>query len=155
MIYSNGTALIEGELSESYVPKYHELLYDEEEQLLDKFSQNYDYHSASYNDDFNNLVYADVCLYVQELGTTDQALSECEAFNQGILKKGLYSSVIKYWDFLRQLNHDFLESPRSLEVIQEFLNEPRLKIAERMQDYYFKLALAKLVTKLEEDIDYL
>ena len=38
MIYSNGTALIEGQLSETYVPEYHELLYDEEEQLLDKFS---------------------------------------------------------------------------------------------------------------------
>lgn len=31
MIYSNGTALIEGEASETYVPEYHELLYDEEE----------------------------------------------------------------------------------------------------------------------------
>lgn len=79
----------------------------------------------------------------------------CESFNQGILKKGIYSSVIKYWDFLRQLNHDFMESNRSLPVIKQFLNEPRLKVAERMQDFYFKRALSKLVTKLEEDIDYL
>lgn len=61
MIYSNGTALIEGQSSEIYVPEYHELLYDEEEQLLDKFSANYDYHSTGYNDDFNNLVYSNVC----------------------------------------------------------------------------------------------
>ena len=81
--------------------------------------------------------------------------AECEAFNQGILKKGLYSSVIKYWDFLRQINHDFMESNRSLSTIKKFLNEPRLRTAERMQDFYFKKALTKLVSKLEQDIDYL
>lgn len=46
-----------------------------------------------------------------------------------------------------------MESDRTLPVIKQFLNEPRLEVAERMQDYYFKLALAKLVTKLELDID--
>lgn len=81
--------------------------------------------------------------------------ADCESFNQGILKKGIYSSVIKYWDFLRQLNHDFMESSRGLPVIKQFLNEPRLKTAERMQDFYFKIALSKLVSKLEDDIDYL
>ena len=155
MIYFNGTALIEDELSETYVPKYHELLYDEEEQLLDKFSQNCDYHSAGYNDDFYNLVYSNVCQYVPEFAADPKVQAECESFNQGILKKGIYSSVIKYWDFLRQLNHDFMASNRTGPVIRQFLNEQRLKVAERMQDYYFKIALSKLVTKLEEDIDYL
>jgi hypothetical protein len=155
MIYFNGTALIEDQPSETYVPQYHEALYDEEEQLLDKFSQNYDYHSAGYNDDFNNLVYSNVCQYVSDFSSVPAIQAECESFNQGILKKGIYSSVIKYWDFLRQLNHDFLESNRSQSVIRQFLNEQRLKVAERMQDYYFKIALSKLVTKLEEDIDYL
>ena len=37
--------MIEGELSETYVPVYHESVYDEEELLLDKFSANYDFHS--------------------------------------------------------------------------------------------------------------
>ena len=96
----------------TYVPTYQEQLYDEEEQLLDMFSQNYDYHTASYNEDFNNIIYADVCQFVEYDNFT-----ACEAFNQGILKKGIYSSVIKYWDFLRQLNHDFLESNRSQATI--------------------------------------
>lgn len=61
LIYSNGTALIEGERSQTYVPVYHESIYDEEEALLDKFSQNYDFHSAEYNDLFNNIVYSNVC----------------------------------------------------------------------------------------------
>ena len=63
--------------------------------------------------------------------------------------------MIKYWDFLRQINHDFMESNRTLPVIQRFLNEPRLRTAERMQDFYFKRSLKKLVSKLEQDIDYL
>lgn len=153
MIYSNGSALIEGQRSETYVPTYQELLYDDEEQLLDKFSQNYNYHSTEYNDQFNYIIYSDVCSYVSDFTATSDIHNTCETFNQGILKKGIYSSVIKYWDFLRQLNHDFMESDRTLPVIKQFLNEPRLEVAERMQDYYFKLALAKLVTKLELDID--
>lgn len=134
------------------MPKYHELLYDEEEMLLDKFSANFDYHSDAYNTDFTNVIYSNICEYVPELTAVQ---TECEAFNQGILKKGIYSSVIKYWDFLRQINHDFMESNRTMAVIKRFLNEPRLKTAERMQDFYFKKALHKLVTKLEADIDYL
>ena len=132
MIYSNGSALIEGNRSESYVPKYHELLYDEEEKLLDKFSSNYDYHTDAYNTDFTNIVYSNICEHVSDFNTDTTIRNECEAFNQGILKKGLYSSVIKYWDFLRQINHDFMESNRTLPVIMRFLNEPRLIIAERM-----------------------
>ena len=155
MIYSNGTALIEDTPAETYVPSYQESLYDEEEQLLDKFSQNYDYHSSGYNDDFNNLVYSNLCQYVDTFAKDPAIEATCESFNQGILKKGIYSSVIKYWDFLRQLNHDFLESNRSAAVQRSFLNEQRLQTAERMQDYYFKIALAQLVTKLEDDIDYL
>ena len=38
LIYSNGTSKIEGEISDKYVPVYHESIYDEEEALLDKFS---------------------------------------------------------------------------------------------------------------------
>ena len=64
LIYSNGSALIEGIQSLKYVPDYHELLYDEEEQLLDIFSQNYDSHSDSYNEDFNNIIYSNVCQYI-------------------------------------------------------------------------------------------
>ena len=50
----------------------------------------------------------------------------CEGFNEDILSKGLYSSVIKYWDYLRQLNHDFLESSRNSSMIYQFLNDNRL-----------------------------
>ena len=95
-------------------------------------------------------MYSDVCQHV-----VYDSQTACEEFNQGILKKGVYSSVIKYWDFLRQLNHDFVESDRTNATVRMFLNDDRLKLAERMQDYYFKKALAQLVSKLEVDINSL
>lgn len=61
--------------------------------------------------------------------------------------------MIKYWDLLRQLNHDFLESNRSQATIVSFLNDQRLTTANRMQDYFFKVALSTLVVQLENDID--
>lgn len=79
----------------------------------------------------------------------------CEAFNEGILRQGLYASVIKYWDYLRQLNTDFFNSRRTITEIRGFLNEPRLQSAEILQSRYFKSALGVLVTKLESDIDNL
>lgn len=48
-----------------------------------------------------------------------------------------------------------MESVRTKETVRQFLNDPRLQLAERMQDYYFKKALAQLVEKLEVDINTL
>ncbi|MDR3549639.1 MAG: hypothetical protein P4M11_15445 [Candidatus Pacebacteria bacterium] len=81
--------------------------------------------------------------------------TECESFNEGILKQGLYSSVIKYWDYLRQLNSDFFSSNRSATVVRNFINDDSLAVEEKMQQYYFKISLDTLVSKLEDDIDTL
>ena len=70
--------MIEGVSSERYVPDYHELLYDEEENLLDTFSANYDYHTASYNDEFTNVVYSNVCEYVSDFSADAKVKAECE-----------------------------------------------------------------------------
>jgi hypothetical protein len=63
------------------VPAYHELLYDEEEALLDTFSANYDYHTTNYNNDFTNIVYSNVCEHVTEFSSDPKVKAECEAFN--------------------------------------------------------------------------
>lgn len=61
LIYSNGTALISGQIAEEYVPSYLETVYDEEEALLDMFSSNFNYHSHTYNNMFNGIVYSNLC----------------------------------------------------------------------------------------------
>ena len=76
MIYKNGTSQIEDKLSIDFVPEYQDSLYDSEEELLDKFSENFNFHSASYNDDFNNIIYSNVCEYVDF-----DSKEDCETFN--------------------------------------------------------------------------
>lgn len=96
-----------------------------------------------------------MCQHVPEFNADSGVFTDCEQYNQGILTKGIYSSVIKYWDFLRQINHDFVESDRSNATIVQFLNDDRLATSERMEDYFFRIALGHLVQELESDINNL
>ncbi len=116
------------------------------------FSSNHDYHSSKYNTNFNNIIFSDVCQYITEF-TND--LANCESFNQGILKKGIYSSVIKYWDYLRQLNHDYNNSDRSASSRYKYLNDDDLTVAGQMQSVYLNISLNTLVNQLSSDIDSL
>jgi len=147
--------LIQGQPASTFVPQQQEMLYDQEEELLDKFSQNYDYHSASYNSLFNSVIYSDICKNVPELSATSVIFTACESYNQQILTKGLYSSVIQYWDYMRQLNYDFSQSSRNQTQVWAYLNDNRLRVGLQMEDYYFKASLALLVKQFEADIDYL
>jgi len=105
---------------------------------------------------FKNIVFSNLCATkLQDLNGTTIDRDTCESFNEGILKQGLYPSVIKYWDYLRQLNSDFMTSARTLDDIKSLFNDEQLKTAEIMQEYYFKSALNALVKKLEDDIDTL
>eukprot|EP00831_Metopus_contortus_P034892 TRINITY_DN2778_c0_g1_i1.p1 TRINITY_DN2778_c0_g1~~TRINITY_DN2778_c0_g1_i1.p1 ORF type:complete len:220 (+),score=40.85 TRINITY_DN2778_c0_g1_i1:170-829(+) len=124
--------------------------YDGEEELLDMFTDNHDYHSDNYNDNFNKIIYSNVCEYIPEFVSTK---STCEAFNQGILQKGIYSTVIKYWDFLRQLNHDYSQSSRTSTDQYKYINDNDLTVADEMQSVYLNISLNTLVSKLSEDID--
>lgn len=71
------------------------------------------------------------------------------------MQKGIYSSVIKYWDYLRQLNHDFAQSSKNGEDRYKFLNDPGLKIAEKTEAYYFDKALNSLIDHLQNDMEEL
>ena len=137
------------------MPELENQLYPYEENLLDSFSQNFDYHSSTYNDIFNTLVYTDICQGVPFIVNNQTAANICENFNEDILSKGLYSTVIKYFDYLRQLDHDFKESPRQLSDIVGFLNDPRLQTLQQMQDNYLIYVYQILVAQLEGDINNL
>ena len=67
----------------------------------------------------------------------------------------MYSTVIKYWDYLRQVDHDFKESNRQMSDITGFLNDPRIAVGETIQDLYFEAALSELVNQLQQDINSL
>lgn len=92
------------------------------------------------------MIYSDICQSVPELSETPVIFKACESYNQQILTKGLYSSVIQYWDYMRQLNYDFSQSSRNQTQVWAYLNDNRLKVGQQMEDYYFKASLALLVT---------
>ena len=117
------------------------------------FAKNQDYHTSKYNKLFKDLIFSNFCA-AQLKDTKGKAIVQktCEAFNQGILKQGMYASVIKYWDYLRQMNSDFFTSKRTNSDIRQFLNAPQLQVAEQLQDYYFRAGLSTLGTQLQDDI---
>ena len=75
------------------------------------------FHTASYSAEFNKLIYGNICenldamvekaqTAAQQMGfeTQIQLKEECETFNKGILKKGMYSVVTKYLSSLKQID---------------------------------------------------
>ena len=56
------------------------------------FSNNYDYHKKNYIEDFNGITFSNVCEYLDEF---KKDISECQSFSQGILIKGMYSTLVK------------------------------------------------------------
>jgi hypothetical protein len=118
LFYSNGTAMILGKNVKEILFEYNKQLIDDEQALLELFSSNYAYHTSSYNSIFNGLMYSSICDNLDTLGTYQLSTSnltgalerspisrdECESFNLGILKKGLYSTVTKYLSSLKQID---------------------------------------------------
>ena len=78
---------------------------------------------------------------------------ECESFQDGILKQGLYTAVIEYWDYLRKLHVNFFDSDRDNATIKRLLDNDNYFGANNLQSLYFKSALTVLVDKLQDDIN--
>ncbi len=61
----------------------------------------------------------------------------------------------RYWDYLRQLNHDYNNSDRTVASRYKYLNDDDLTVAGEMQSRYLNISLNKLVNELSNDIDSL
>jgi hypothetical protein len=55
----------------------------------------------------------------------------------GILKKGLYSANVAYWDNMRSMATDFNNSARDTATINSIVNSDRLIQNENLKDIYF------------------
>ena len=60
---------------------------------------------------------------------------------------------MKYWDYLRQINTDFMASKRAVSDQYKYLNDDKLIMAEQMQAYYFTVSFNYLIDLLEKDLD--
>ena len=81
------------------------------------------------------LIYQNVCDAVYTDGQTRGV--ECGTFMGGILKKGLYSANVAYWDNMRSMATDFNNSVRDRNAIDNILNSDRLIQNENLKDLYF------------------
>lgn len=72
----------------------------------------------------------------------------------GILKKGLYSANVAYWDNMRSMTTDFNNSARDRTSINNIMNSDRLVENENLKDIYFADSYKNLLSQLDLSIFY-
>ena len=72
----------------------------------------------------------------------------------GILKKGLYSANVAYWDNMRSMATDFNNSVRDQKSIDGILNSDRLIDNENLKDVYFADSYKQLLSQLDLSLFY-
>jgi len=72
----------------------------------------------------------------------------------GILKKGLYSANVAYWDNMRSMATDFNNSARDQISIDTIMNSERLVDNENLKDIYFEDSYKRLLVQLDLSIFY-
>ena len=70
----------------------------------------------------------------------------------GILKKGLYSANVAYWDHMRSMITDFNNSNKGVEDINAIINSERMIENERLKDSYFYNSYQMLLNELDGSI---
>lgn len=61
LFYTNGTSQILSKNVREVLAEYNKQLIDDEQKLLELFSANLDFHTSSYNSEFNQLIYSSIC----------------------------------------------------------------------------------------------
>ena len=109
-----------------------------------------------YNDFFKQIVFSNLCIYDlkdYEGNLLDKSI--CEEFQDGIMRQGLYTSTIKYWDYMKKLHTEFFTSERTRIFVKRFFNDENFNNIKTNQLNFFRGALTILITKLQEDINTL
>ena len=81
MLYSNGTSSVNGNLTETYVTQSQIDLFSDEENLLNIFASNFNFHTTTYNNLFNTLYYTDMCAGLPLFANDPVGFSVCEVFS--------------------------------------------------------------------------
>ena len=81
--------------------------------------------------------------------------TQCEDFQGGILKQGLYTASVKFWDYITNLHIQFFNSNRGRLEQRKYFNDEYYDSI-----YHFELMLVKtagdtLSKQLQNDIDTL
>eukprot|EP00826_Nyctotherus_ovalis_P066093 TRINITY_DN9746_c0_g1_i5.p2 TRINITY_DN9746_c0_g1~~TRINITY_DN9746_c0_g1_i5.p2 ORF type:complete len:126 (+),score=22.86 TRINITY_DN9746_c0_g1_i5:621-998(+) len=120
------------------------------------FYENKKYHTTKYNDLFKAIVFSNICeLDLYDTEGTIFNKSECESNQDGILKQGLHTALVKHWDHLLQLYVQFFASDRSQEVIVSMLNDAEFRQTEDTFMPYLAEGSRILNEQMQYDINHL
>lgn len=152
MLTTNGTAQVMNENSLRYIFAYLNETIKQQEEFLKEHSSNAGYHSSDFNTFFDNLIYQNVCDAIYDKGSS--MITACNEFMGGILKKGLYSANVAYWDNMRSMATDFSNSVRDRAAIDSIMNSERLIRNEDLKDIFFDDSYKRLLSQLDLSIFY-
>jgi len=152
VLTTNGRAQVMNQNSLSFIFNYLNETIKQQEEFLKEHSSNAGYHSSEFNTFFDSLIYQNVCdaIYKDE----DVKQGQCQTFMGGILKKGLYSANVAYWDNMRSMATDFNNSARDQRSIDIIMNSDRLIDNENLKDIYFDDSYKRLLSQLDQSIFY-
>jgi hypothetical protein len=105
VLTTNGRVQVMNQNSLTFMFSYLNETIRDQENFLKEHDANSAYHSTEFNTFFDKLIYQNACTSLSL-----NKVTECESFMGGILKKGLYSANVAYWDNMRSMATDFNNS---------------------------------------------
>jgi len=141
---------IQGVDSQTYLLNKFDEYIEDQQMFIKQHSDNKKLNTKAYRIFFNKLIFVDLCdpSYLNK-----QDYEDCG--NYPILKRGLHSATIAYWDIMRSIVDFFTLIPEEHlvdEAIRKILVYPRVYTNERMQNRYFNKVYKALITHLSIDV---
>ena len=144
LISTNGTGDVMNKLVETYVDEFNSKILSDQERFLQIHSDNSPYNREDYKAMFDVMIYSDVCGLIFD-AADDVDIVMCQTYMDGVLKKGLNSANVAFWDSLKEIANDFRRSqPRDIHLQNSMLKDSRLTKNHWLLYRYFTKAYNKL-----------
>eukprot|EP01022_Parablepharisma_sp_SALTPOND_P016263 TRINITY_DN2359_c0_g1_i1.p1 TRINITY_DN2359_c0_g1~~TRINITY_DN2359_c0_g1_i1.p1 ORF type:complete len:1978 (-),score=184.73 TRINITY_DN2359_c0_g1_i1:941-6763(-) len=155
LVSTNGTGRVMNQLVETYIDAYNAKILTDQEAFLQIHSSNSPYNNEEYKALFDVMIYSDVCGIVFDPSDEDE-IKECQNYMDGVLKKGLNSANVAFWDSLKEIANDFRRSqPRDLILQDAMLKDSRITQNHWLLYRYFTKAYNKLQDGLKDSMQNL
>jgi len=155
LVATNGTGYVMNNKVESFIDIYNAKILADQETFLQIHSGNSKYNSADYKDLFDVMIYSDVCVIIFDAYDIDE-IKACQEYMDGVLKKGLNSANVAFWDSLKEIANDFRRSsPRDLNLQNAILMDSRMIKNHWLLYRYFTRSYNKLQNGLHYSMESL
>lgn len=154
LVYHNDVSQINMTNGSAYINDLITNFFSYEDKFKSSYQQNLNYHTQKYIDYFQGIETQSLCSNVTAFDATQQ---ECTEFNQGVLLKGRYTLIMKYWDQIRQAYLDYknqLSSNNTANMIaaKEFYTSDEIIESEEALFTYIMPLMEQIEENLNDDI---